>query len=87
MARYYEEKKERGSVHTGASSERPAEKKGMIHEDHRAIANLPQEVMIKPYPMSPGYLPDMLDDTIEGVDRRMEDNHRANMRGLKPEKV
>jgi IMP dehydrogenase/GMP reductase len=96
--RYYEESRKevmrddrreemresRGYSHRGAETERPEEKDGMIHEDRRAIANLPQEVMIKPYAPAPGYLPDALDDTIEGVDRRMEENHRANMRGFRP---
>lgn len=45
---------------------------GMIHEDHRAVANLPQEVMIKPYPMTGPYLPEGLDDTIRGVDRQID---------------
>jgi len=51
---------------------------GMIHEDHRAIANLPQEVMIKSYPKTGPYLPEILDDTIKGVDGQMDydDNHR-----------
>ena len=52
---------------------------GMIHEDHRAIANLPQEVMIKPYPMTGPYNPEGLDDTIRGVDMQMDydDDQRA----------
>lgn len=51
---------------------------GMIHEDYRAIANLPQEVMIKPYQMAGPYLPEGLDDTIKGVDKQigMDDNKR-----------
>lgn len=52
---------------------------GMIHEDSRAIANLPQEVMIKAYPMTGPYLPEGLDDTIKGVDMQMDydDSQRA----------
>lgn len=45
---------------------------GMIHEDHSAIANMPQNVMIKPYPKVDHYMPENLDDTIAGVDRQME---------------
>jgi hypothetical protein len=53
---------------------------GMIHEDHRAIANLPQEVMIKPYPRTGPYMPEGLDDTIRGVDKQMDydDSQRAS---------
>jgi len=52
---------------------------GMIHEDHRAIANLPQEVMIRPYPLTGPYNPEGLDDTIRGVDMQMDydDEQRA----------
>lgn len=45
---------------------------GMIHEDPRAIANLPQEVRIMPYPKTGPYMPEMLDDTLRGIDRQMD---------------
>lgn len=56
------------------------EKDGMIREDHRAIANLPQEVMIKPYPRTGPYMPEPIDDTIRGVDGQMDydDSQRAS---------
>ncbi len=44
---------------------------GMIREDHSAIANLPQSVMIKPYPKNGPYMPEDLDDTIKGVDHQI----------------
>ena len=44
---------------------------GMIREDRSAIANLPQDVKIKPYPMTGPYMPEGLDDTISGVDHQM----------------
>ena len=44
---------------------------GMIHEDMNAIANLPQDVKIKPYPKSGPYMPEGLNDDISGVDRQM----------------
>ena len=52
---------------------------GMIHEDHTQIANLPQNVMIRPYPKTGPYLPEDIDDTIVGVDNQMDydDNKRA----------
>lgn len=43
---------------------------GMIRENHAAIANLPQEVMIKPWPSGGSYLPEGLDDTIRGVNHQ-----------------
>lgn len=81
---------ERGMYRKGLTSAElyqgmdPRERRGledessMIHEDHRAIANLPQEVMIRPYPMTGPYLPEDLDDTIRGVDGQMDydDYHR-----------
>jgi hypothetical protein len=45
---------------------------GMIREDRSAVANLPQEVMYKPYPKNRDYLPEDLDDTIKGVDHQIE---------------
>lgn len=45
---------------------------GMIHEDKSAIANLPQHVMIKPYPKVDHYNPEGLDDTIRGIDHQMD---------------
>lgn len=45
---------------------------GMIHEDLSAIANLPQGVMIKPYPRTGPSMPENLDDTIKGIDGQMD---------------
>jgi hypothetical protein len=60
---------------------------GMIHEDHRAIANLPQEVMIKPYPLTGPYNPEGLDDTIRGVDHQMDYDDKQRARHFFPKKV
>ena len=51
---------------------------GMISEDHSAVANLPQGVIMKPYGESGSYLPEHLDDTIRGIDHQesMDDNKR-----------
>ncbi len=59
----------------------------MLHEDHRAIANLPQEVMIKPYPKNGPYLPEGLDDTIDGVDRQMDYDDSQRKAHFFPKKV
>lgn len=60
---------------------------GMIHEDHRAIANMPQEVMIKPYPRTGPYLPEVLDDTIRGVDAQMDYDDSQRREHFYPKKV
>jgi hypothetical protein len=63
------------------------EDSGMIYEDSRAIANLPQEVMIKPYPRSAPYMPEGIDDTIRGVDMQMDYDDSQRDRHLYPKKV
>jgi len=63
-----------------------AEDGGMIREDRRAIANLPQEVMIKPYPMTGPYMPEDLDDTIRGIDRQMDEDDSQRRRTFDPHK-
>ena len=59
---------------------------GMIHEDHSAIANMPQEVMMKPYPKDRDYLPDGLDDTIRGIDSQMDADSPKRKGIFKPHK-
>ena len=60
---------------------------GMIHEDHRAIANLPQEVKISAYPKTGPYIPEMLDDTIRGIDKQMDGDDSQRRKGFNPKKV
>lgn len=44
----------------------------MIHEDHSAFANLPQQVIMKEY-KKPDYTDfDQIDDTIRGIDRQID---------------
>ena len=61
---------------------------GMIRENHAAIANLPQEVMIKPYPVMKSYLPEYQDDRISGIDHQINelDDKKRNDH-LQPKKV
>ncbi len=70
-----------GGHYEGHSARRHQEMQdaGMIHENHAAIANMPQEVMIKPWPSAGSYLPEHLDDTISGVNRQMgmDDSKRS----------
>lgn len=60
---------------------------GMLHENPNAIANMPQEVMIKSYPKAGAYLPEELDDSFEGVDRQMDHDDAQRRRGFLPKKV
>jgi hypothetical protein len=60
---------------------------GMIHMDPHAIANLPQNVMIKPYPKAGPYMPEGLDDTIAGIDRQMDYDDDKRRDTMYPKKV
>ena len=48
----------------------------MISEDHKAVANMPQEVMMKPWPGSYADGPEGLDDTIRGIDDQIKTDTR-----------
>ncbi len=60
---------------------------GMIRDDMSQIANLPQNVMIKPYPKTGPYLPEGLDDTIRGVDMQMDYDDGKRRSHFYPKKV
>lgn len=62
---------------------------GMISEDHSQVANLPQEVVMRPYSKVGHYMPeDVLDDTIRGVDHQMDDlDGRKERQHMMPKKV
>jgi len=60
---------------------------GMIRENPAAIANLPQEVMIKPWPSSGSYMPEGLDDTIRGVNFQESLDDRMRDKNNVPKKV
>ena len=47
---------------------------GMLSEDHSAPANLPQEVVYKPYPKYDFVDNYYLDDTIKGIDDNIDDS-------------
>lgn len=63
------------------------EDSGMINENPNAIANLPQEVMIKSYPKSNNYLPEGIDDTGRGVDMQMDYDDGKRSARMYPKKV
>lgn len=60
---------------------------GMIREDRSAIANMPQEVMMKPYPKTGPYMPENLDDTIHGIDKQMDMDDNKRRQHMHPKKV
>lgn len=57
----------------------------MIQEDHRAMANLPEQVVLRYYPETP-YQNDRVPDTIVGVDVQMRDDIKHQKKGNFPEK-
>jgi len=61
-------------------------KDGMIKKDMNAQANMPQQSIMKPYPKSPGYLPENLNDGLSGIDSDMKFDNAKKMGNLKPEK-
>ena len=60
---------------------------GMISEDRNAMANLPQNVVIKEYPSTSGYLPENLNDGLSGIDEQMRLDNSKKSGGFKPKKV
>lgn len=75
--------------YTGFDDRRKQEREdaGMIWEDPRAIANLPQQVIMHEYPKSYNYLPEDLDDTLRGVDDQIRFDDRKRDKNLVPKKV
>ncbi len=75
-------------MYAGEDSRREMEAKDfhMISEDHNAMANLPQQVMMKYYP-KPGFgLDPELDDTIRGIDRQQSADHSGMKRHISKSK-
>lgn len=60
---------------------------GMLHEDRSAIANMPQNIIMRAYPVNGGYLPEDLDDTIKGVDEQINMDDRKRKEHFHPKKV
>lgn len=83
-------KEDYGEYYAGPEARRTQEMEdgGMIREDRSAVANLPQMMMMKPYPMTGPYMPEGLDDTIKGVDHQMSElDDRQRARNNVPKKV
>ncbi len=70
-----------------ARNTQQAQDGGMLREDASAIAHMPQSIIMKYYPKNHGYLPEDLDDTINGVDRLTGRNESKRQEHLKPKKT
>lgn len=83
--RYYESR----DLYAGEQSRRTMEMQdaGMIKEDPSAVANLPQGVIMRPYARNGNYLPEMLDDTIRGIDKQINLDDSQRSKNFMPKKV
>lgn len=59
----------------------------MIHEDHHAVANLPQHVVQRDFPKSGKTAAPYLDDTIHGVDKQIDDSDRKMLQHFSGRKM
>lgn len=75
--------------YSGMDSRRREEMRdaGMIHEDHNAIANLPQGVIMREYPKVHDYLDWSSDDTAGGIAKQMDLDHGKMRMNFNPKKV
>jgi hypothetical protein len=76
-------------AYAGEASRKRMEKEdgGMISDDMSAVANLPQEVMYKPWPSQDMYMPEDLRDDIRSVDEQMNMDNRKRKEHNMPKKV
>lgn len=58
----------------------------MIGNEHSKFANLPTEVMMKPYPPCPAYMDWEMEDNIKGIDKQEGMDNAARRRGFSPHK-
>jgi hypothetical protein len=58
----------------------------MLHEDRRAIANMPQQVIMKEYPRYAFTMDENINDDIRGIDVQQRDDGKRQKRGPYPEK-
>lgn len=86
MAKRYHKGPSQGS-YAGMDARRTQEMQdaGMIREDMNAIANLPQEVMIKAYPAADDYAAYGLNDTIASVDHQRREDSKDKKSGPFPD--
>lgn len=89
MDRQLHREMESKEYYAGVNDRRRQEKEDadMIYEDQSAMANLPQNVVMRPYPPTGPLLPERLDDTIRGVDYQMDVDDSQRARHMKPRKA
>jgi hypothetical protein len=58
----------------------------MIGNDHSKFANLPTEVMMKPFPVNPAYMDFEYEDNIRGIDKQIGEDHSKRKSGQSPHK-
>lgn len=59
----------------------------MIHEDHSAVANLPQQVIQRTYPKAGHMAAPYLDDTMRGVDDQINESGRKMLQHFSGKKM
>jgi len=59
---------------------------GMIENDFSKMSNLPTEVMMKPYPVSPVYMDFEMEDNIDGIDMQLSKDNSKRKSGMSPHK-
>jgi chromosome condensin MukBEF complex kleisin-like MukF subunit len=74
--------------YAGAEARRAQERKDgeMISEDHNAISNMPQNVVMREYPKTHDYLPEMIDDSLRGIDKQIRSDDEGKRKNFKPKK-
>lgn len=60
---------------------------GMLNEDHRAPYNIPQEAKYREYPPCGYGVPEIIDDTIRGVDAQIDYDAKKRRDHFRPQKV
>lgn len=83
----YESEHANTNQHEVEGNPRASRKNAILGEDHRAMANLPQEVVMEYYPKNRSMMPNFMDDTIEGIDRQMNADSSIGRGILKPRKA
>lgn len=89
VAEHYKGKKGEEGYYSGMQDRlnQEAVDGSMIREDHSAVANLPQNVIMRPYRKGGYGIPEGLNDTIEGVDRQIEYDNDMREKHMYAKKV
>jgi hypothetical protein len=85
--RFHEVHHSKGETSMGATKRMEHKDGSMISEDHSAIANLPQNVIMKDWADHEAYLPDILDDTIVGINKQINYDDRKRSEHFVPKKI